>query len=410
MRTRVLSVVFVLGLFVVGCDFTSPESDAPPRPLSSAEKQTVRSGNDFGLKLFRAVHAANEEKPNVILSPPSVSMALGMTLNGAEGKTRTAMEETLERNDLSPAEINDAYRSLIDLLLGLDSSVQMKIPNSIWHRNTFSVEQPFLETNREHFDATIEALDFSSPSAVDRINEWVATSTEGTIDEIIQGPIPRVTMMYLINAVYFKGNWRQKFDPDETKPAPFHLPDGSTTEVDMMKIEEPTFPMSRTDRFTAVDLAYGDSLYTMTILLPKEDVSVDSVAENLDKQSWKRVTTDLAPQRLSSFEMPKFTLRYKTELKQALQSLGMGVAFDPQRANFDAINPDVKDLHVDAVKHKTFLKVNEEGTEASAATSVSIGITSAPPSIRVDRPFAFVLRERHSGTILFIGSVTNPTV
>lgn len=409
MRIRALSIVVVLGLLVAGCDFAAQQSDAPPRPLSNAEKQTVRSGNNFGLELFRTTHAANDEKPNVVLSPLSVSMALGMTLNGAEGETRTAMEETLERSDLTAAEINDAYRSLIDLLLGLDSSVQMKLPNSIWHRNSFDVEQTFLDTNREHFDATVEALDFSSPTAVNRINEWVNTSTEGTIPEILQGRIPNRTMMYLINAVYFKGNWRRPFDPEETKPAPFHLPDGSTTPVDMMKLEQPRLPVSQTSRFTAVDLAYGDSLYTMTILLPREETSVDSVVATLDKETWQQVTTDLAPRRLTSFEMPKFTLEYKNQLKDILKSLGMGIAFDPSRADFSGINPDAKDLHVDEVKHKTFIKVDEEGTEASAVTSVAVAVTSAPPRIRVDRPFAFVLREQHSGTILFIGSVTDPT-
>lgn len=408
MYIRFLTFVFALGLLTSACDVNTPESDAPPRRLSAKEKRTVQSGNAFGLKLFRQVQAANENDPNLVLSPLSVSMALGMTLNGAEGETRAAMEKTLERSDLSASQINAAYRSLIDLLVDLDPSVDLKLANSIWHRETFTVEQAFLDTNRVHFDATVEALDFNSPQAVDRINQWVSTSTEGNIDEIVEGPIPSLTMMYLVNGVYFKGQWRQRFDAKKTEPAPFHRPDGSTSEVDMMKIEDPRFPVNRTNQLTAVDLAYGDSLYTMTVVLPNEGVSVDSVVDDLDQQTWSRVTSDLSPQSLASFEMPKFTLDYKKELKKVLSSLGMERAFDPQRANFGGINPNQKDLHIENVTHKTHLQVNEEGTEASAATSVGIGVTSAPPKIRVDRPFAFVLREQHSGTILFIGSVTDP--
>lgn len=408
MRARLLPTVLTLGLLLASCDFAVPDSDAPPRPLSPTEQQTVRSGNAFGLKLFRSVHAASSHEPNVVVSPLSVSMALGMTLNGAEGKTRTAMEKTLERSDLSAAEINDAYRSLIDLLLGLDPSVQMKIANSIWHRNTFPVEQAFKDTNRVHFDAAVEALDFGSPGAVDRINEWVRTSTQGTIDTIIQD-IPSRVVMYVMNTIYFKGRWRQPFDPADTKPASFHHPDGSTSQVDMMTLESPIFPYARMDDYQAVDLAYGDSLYTMTIVLPDEGVPLDSVVSTLDTEQWKQTTAQLQAERLTSLTMPKFKIDYNTSLNRALQSMGMDVAFDPNRANFDGINPNQKDLHISNVKHKTFIEVDEKGTEASAATSVAIAVTSARPTIRIDRPFAFVLRERHSGTVLFMGSVTDPT-
>lgn len=407
MRPHLLPTVLALALLLTSCDFGVPDADAPPRPLSPTERQTVRSGNAFGLKLFRSVHTANTGKPNVVVSPLSVSMALGMTLNGAEGETRTAMEKTLERSNLSAAEINDAYRSLIDLLLGLDPSVQMEIANSIWHRNTFPVEQAFKDTNRVHFDATVEGLDFGSPNAVNRINEWVRTSTQGTIDTIVQDIPPRV-MMYIMNAIYFKGRWRQPFDPADTKQAPFHHPDGSTSQVDMMTLESPIFPHARMDEYQAVDLAYGDSLYTMTLVVPDEGVPLDSVVSTLDREQWKTTTAQLQPARLASLSMPKFKIDYKTSLNRALQSMGMDVAFDPNRANFDGINPNQEDLHISNVKHKTFIEVDEEGTEASAATSVAVRVTSAPPKIRVDRPFAFVLRERHSGTILFMGSVTDP--
>lgn len=335
-------------------------------------------------------------------------MALGMTLNGARGETREVMEATLEKQGLSPAEINDAYRGLIDLLEGLDPKVEVALANSIWYRQGLPVKQAFIDTNRTHFDAEVAGLDFTDPSAPGQINSWVKEETRGNIPEIVSNPIPQDLVMYLINAIYFKGQWRAQFDPAETADEAFHLADGSTVTVPMMeRTEAVRHPYFQTDQFTAVDLAYGDSLYSMTILLPHENASVQGVVDSLDKEAWSQLTEQMKPHELSRLKMPKFTLRYEKELEDLLTELGMGVAFTDQ-ADFRDI-ADTSSLAISKVKHKTFLQVNEEGTEASAATSVSIGVTSAPPSVLVNRPFVVAIRENHSGTILFIGTVMNPT-
>jgi len=409
LHLRLFAIAGLLLVLVSGCDSTGPsEKDAPPpRPLTATEQQVVDTDNTFGLKLLRTTVDAEDPSTNVFLSPLSVSMALGMTLNGARAETRAAMEAALEKQDLSPPEINDAYRGLIDLLEGLDPTVDVALANSIWYREGLPVRQAFIDTNQTHFDAEVSALDFSVPTASEQINGWVNEETRGNIPEIVPAQIPPHIVMYLINATYFKGQWRDQFDPANTEEAPFHRADGSTVTVPMMeKTEDVVHPTYQTEQFQALDIAYGDSLYSMTILLPHKESSVQAVVDSLDTETWTRVTEQLSPQSLSRLKMPKFTLRYEKKLNDILSDLGMGVAFTDQ-ANFRGIADT--SLAISEVKHKTFLQVDEEGTEASAATSVGIGVTSAPPSVVVNRPFVVAIRENHSGIILFIGTVMDPT-
>ncbi len=407
---RRLVAAGLLVFFGLGCDSTGPEDAAdapPPRPLTAAEDQVVDADNAFGLTLLRSTVDTEGTAKNVFLSPISVSMALGMTLNGARGETRSAMEAALEKQDLSPTDINDAYRGLIDLLEGLDPNVEMALANSIWYREGLPVRYAFIDTNRAHFDAEVEGLNFADPSASDRINGWVNDKTRGNIEQIVPGRIPPDLVMYLINATYFNGPWRDQFDPSNTAPEPFRRADGSTVSVSMMeKTENVVHPTYQAKQFRAVDIAYGDSLYSMTILLPHEDASVQSVVDSLDTETWTEMTSGLSPQSLSRLKMPRFTLRYEKTLNDVLKDLGMGVAFTG-RANFR----DIADLSlaIDKAKHKTFLRVDEEGTEASAATSVGIRVTSTPPTFIVDRPFVVAIRENHSGTILFLGTIMDPT-
>ncbi|MCS3704862.1 serpin B [Salinibacter ruber] len=253
----------------------------------------------------------------------------------------------------------------------------------------------------------MEDLNFADPSASDRINGWVNDQTRGNIEKIVPSQIPLNPVMYLINATYFNGPWRDQFDPSNTAPEPFRRADGSTVSVSMMKkTENVVHPTYQAKQFRAVDIAYGDSLYSMTVLLPHEDASVQSVVDSLDTEAWTEMTSGLSPQSLSRLKMPRFTLRYEKTLNDVLKDLGMGIAFT-KRANFQGIADT--SLAIDKVKHKTFLRVDEEGTEASAATSVGIRVTSTPPTFIVDRPFVVAIRENHSGTILFLGTIMDPT-
>jgi serine protease inhibitor len=384
---------------------TSTPTPTPVRDLAAAEKELVTSNNKFGLKLFREIVSQEGDK-NVFVSPLSVAMALGMTYNGANGATQEAMQNTLELQGMSLEDVNKAYRSVIDLLRGLDPKVTFQIANSIWYRQGFEVEPTFVDLNQTHFDAVVRALNFADPSAVVTINEWVNENTNGKISTILD-KIPKEAVMYLIDAIYFKGVWKFKFDPAATSAESFYLPDGSSKACQMMRLRCDEIAGMSTDDFSAVDLKYGDGDYSMTILLPNSSKNLDSVTTQLTDENWK---SWLGQFRLRNWpvQIPKFEIEYEKSLNDALTALGMGVAFS-DFADFTGINRQ-GNLQITEVKHKTYVKVDEEGTEAAAVTSIGIGTTFEPSSFVVDRPFLFVIHENHSGTILFMGKIVDPTV
>ena len=394
-------------LFLAGCAH-NPVAP-PPRELTALEKQLVQADNGFGLKLFREVVATAQPEESVFISPLSVSMALGMTLNGAAGETRAAMEQTLALAGLSPQEINESYQSLIDLLRRLDPRVAFRIANSVWYRDGFPFKQAFLDVTSTYFDAEVRGLDFNDPRAVNVINDWVKKSTRGKIEAIVKSIDPK-TVMFLINAIYFKGTWAFKFDKQQTRDDVFYLPDSSQVPVKMMHTEE-ELPYFENRAVQAVNLPYGNGLFSMLVVLPKPGVDLDSLIAALDGDTWEQWSRRDRQAKVN-LAMPKFKLEYEITLNDVLAALGMAVAFDPIQADFTAMWERMGDenLYISEVKHKTFVQVDEEGTEAAAATSVEISVTSAPlvVSMRVDRPFLFAIRENHSGTILFMGKMMRP--
>jgi serpin B len=377
-----------------------------PRDLTAAEEELIQSDNAFGLKLFREIHAQEEPGANLFVSPLSVAMALGMTYNGAAGETQQAMQETLELQGLTIDEVNQAYRSLIDLLRDLDPSVEFLLANSIWYREGFAVEQDFLDVNREYFDAEVTALDFASPTAASTINDWVRAKTMGRIEEIVDDPIDWLVVMYLINAIYFKGDWTFQFDPELTANRPFYLASGGEVQVPMMTFGTPADVRTYVDGDVEVlDLYYGGKAYSMTILLPPAGGDLDVLVGSLDSGRWQEIVDGLTLTN-ADVVLPKFTLEYELEMKDVLAALGMGIAFSDD-ADFTKIRTS-GGLYISKVKHKTFVDVNEEGTEAAAVTSVEIREVSMPPTFVIDRPFLFAIREQLSGTILFMGRIVNP--
>lgn len=409
-----LVVSAAAALMVSACgpvDPTSPLITALPRALTTGEAKLIAADNRFAFTFLRQMaQETRDTLPNLFVSPLSVAMALGMTYNGAAGTTEEEMRRTLELEGMTVPEVNDASRSLIALLRGLDPGVRFRIANSIWYRQSFTVEQPFIDANRTYFDAEVAGLDFSSPAAPDRINDWVARQTQGLITEIVETPLPDYAMMYLINAIYFKGDWTQQFDRARTAPAPFQLADGRTAQVPMMHSGDPIRVRSYRDATLEVaELPYGGRAFAMTIIMPRDPAALDTLLAGLTAEQW-----DSWVARLDSISiqvsLPKFRLVNDLSLVAPLKALGMPMAFDcqpPEMADFTRMHRP-QEVCITNVKHKTYVDVNEEGTEAAAVTSVEIGPTSMPPTIVIDRPFLFAIRERLSGTILFLGAIRNP--
>ena len=378
----------------------APALNALPRALTSSEQQLVAAANDFSFALFRQVAAARRDS-NVFASPLSASMALGMTMNGAAGPTYDQMRSALAFGTASDADINASYKSLIALLRGLDPSVDFRIANSIWYRNGFPFNQTFLDAGKTWFDAQVSALDFAQPSAVTTINSWVSSATVGKIPKIIDTIGPD-QVMFLINAIYFKGSWRDKFDPAETKDAPFRGIAGEQPMRLMHRSGKMSFLFSAD--VAAVDLPYGNSAYTMTVILPQPGTNIDAVAASLKPETWALWLSQFRELKTDVW-LPKLKLEWERDLNDDLKALGMRDAFVPNGADFTRMSSRGRELYIDKVKQKTYVDINEEGTEAAAVTSVGISVTSLPPSLRVDRPFIFVIRERLSGTIVFMGKI-----
>jgi serpin B len=409
MNRRTLVPVLLLPiLFVTGCsgDPIGPDPGVLPRELTATELELVSADNSFGLKLFQAVSEANGNE-NVFISPLSVSMCLGMVLNGAAAETYTAMQQTLELAALSEDEINGSYQSLIGLLVGLDQRVTVGIANSIWHRDTYPIAPTFVDVNQEYFDAEVTGLDFSAPGAASIINDWVDQKTRGKIDQIVDDPIDGTTEMFLINAIYFNGNWTFRFDESETQEADFFLADGSTAPVQMMSIADIEVPYYSHEQFESVDLPYGNEHFSMTIIVPRPELTLDSLIEQMTTQAWDTWMEGSYPIELARLEMPKFKLEFEIRLNPVLIDLGMGIAFDGG-ADFSRMHADgIPGLFISQVRHKTFIEVDEQGTTAAAVTSTTMA-TGLPPMMVVNRPFIFAIRERQSGTILFIGKFLEP--
>lgn len=404
-RAACIVLTLSLALLAAQCSDGPTSIDLEPRELTQAEKDLVGGSNAFGFNLFKKV-AEQEEGRNLFVSPLSVSMALGMTLNGAQGETLDSMKKVLEFSGMTVQDINESYKTLIDYFGKLDRDVAFRIGNSIWSHLEFPIESEFVDVNRAYFDAEVRRLNFADPASVGIINDWVYDKTNGKITEIIRSIDPGV-MMYLINAIYFKGFWTFQFDPKKTRDAPFYLADGGTVQCKMMRQKMDVQYMESED-FSAIELPYGDGDFGMVILLPHEGVDLDVLIASFSDDNWNSWMTEFHEVE-KQIGMPKLELEYEISLRDVLTALGMGVAFDAFRADFNGISKG-SGLFIGEVIHKTYVKVDEEGTEAAAVTVVVMPTAPPPNDFIVDRPFAFAIRERHSGTLLFMGKIVEPVM
>jgi serpin B len=394
----------VLALAACNGSSTGPGADAPPiatelpRTLTGAELRIVEGSNAFTFDLMRETARALPPDSNAVLSPLSVSMALGMALNGAAGETWSAMAGTLGLNGMEEADIDQGYRDLTALLRGLDSRTEMRVANSMWAGRTLALEPAFMDAGRTFFDAEVATLDFLRPESLDRINGWVDEATGGRIPRLLEDVSPD-EVLFLINAISFKGTWRTQFDPRDTQDGPFYAADRRVRTVPLMRLKD-TLRYAEGDGYQAVDLLYGNGAFAMTVLLPRGERSPAELVAGLSPDRWAELT-DGFEERALTLTLPRFRMEYGRKLLDDLSALGMGIAFTSE-ADFHRIAGADERLFISRVDQKTFIEVNEEGTEAAAATAV--GMTrEAAAEMRVDRPFVFAIRERLSGAILFLG-------
>jgi len=378
----------------------------------SVDATLVSANTKFAFSLFRELITEDTNK-NIFISPLSISMALAMTYNGAEGTTKDAMAKTLNFGNMTLEEINQEYSSLIESLENVDQLVELLIGNSVWMKKEFEpiVKPSFLQRVGTSYGGETFTRDFGNPQTVSEINGWADKNTKGKIKEIIK-EVSSEMVMFLINAIYFKGEWITRFDEALTQPQDFFLPDGSTVKVDMMSTSG-NFSYYSGEDCQVARLPYGRDKVAMYVFLPNADVSLDSFIASLNQTTHDEYVSRLQPEQDLVVKLPKFEVEYGVKrLNSVLKKLGMETAFEPHEANFSGIaSTPLGNLYISYVDHKAIVEVNEKGTEAAAVTIVGVGIESIgePRSFVVNRPFFFEIRDDRSGSILFMGNVLNPT-
>lgn len=394
----------LLCLFMASCNQDAPPTPRIDNPLNDAN-------NTFAFNFLQQINTTEQDEENYMVSPLSASLALSMTYNGADGQTKTEFENTLGYEDFTKEEINTVNRNIIDALTSGNGNTTFDIANSIWYRNGFAVEQNFIDDNQTYYDAEVQDLDFGDPASVNIINNWVSDKTQGKIPDIIEAISPDA-VMYLINALYFKSAWKYEFDPQANIMLGFYNENNvSLGEKEMMKQEAELEYYTHEDIFTSVQLPYKGDKFTMVLFKPQSGKITDDIIAAMSSSEWQNWKANYETEDVI-VTMPKFKFEYKKQMNTDLIEMGMPTAFMEGSADFSSINPDVA-LFISKVLQKTFIEVNEEGSEAAAVTSVEVSTTSVggPPiaiAFTLDQPFVFMITDKTTNSICFVGKVGNP--
>lgn len=402
----------VVGLAVVfsvkqPASVAAPDAEPPPSQKTAnsvVNAKLVAANTKLSFKLFSEL-LKQQPNNNIFISPVSVAIALDIVYNGASGKTQQAIAQSLELQQISLQEINQANATLNTTLKALDPNVQLSMANSLWAKEGEPFKPEFIHNIQDFYQVDIKQLNFDHPTAPSIINNWVKQSTNGKIDKIIER-IDSSTVFLLLNAIYFKGNWAEPFAKQATVRRPFTLPNGTQKQHPMM--HQPKlgyFPYYENAMFQAISLPYGEGRLSMYLFLPHQKISLKTFYSQLNAENWQEWMNQFIPAVEGiNLSLPRFKVKYAIELKDTLKALGMEIAFGKE-ANFSAMT--ASSLWLDQVKHKTFVEVNEEGTEAAAVTQVG-GVRSGPIEMTVNRPFFFAIRDNQTGTLLFMGSIVEP--
>lgn len=370
-------------------------------------QKIVAPSNELGLKLLPIIEPSKEG--NRFISSASLFMAVSMVYNGADGVMKEEIAEVLEVPGMEADELNRANASLMNQLYSETEAIQLNIGNSIWLNEEYQFQEEFAKNNEDYFNAEIEEIDVMDNGSVKRINDWVKESTNGKIEEITEEPLNSNLVMMLLNAIYFKEDWQYPFEEDDTAEKDFHLESGSVKAVPLMKLNEP-LPYLETEDFQAVALPYGEGEITMKVFLPKEDSTVAQFEETLNRENWDKWNSAFQ-ERFGTVRLPRFELDDEVGLNDPLKKLGMTAAFE-QDAEFTKMVEGDGMLYIDTVIQKTYLNLNEEGTEAAAVTAITMegssGSAEEPFEMQVDRPFFITIEDVETGLILFMGAIAEP--
>ncbi|WP_366924516.1 serpin family protein [Metallumcola ferriviriculae] len=398
----ILCVLLAVGLFA-GCSGEfSPFGQNGAFDKAKISVETVSGNSQFAFNIFKQLDKEDRDQ-SIFTSPLSISTALTMTYQGAETTTKEAMAKTLGYTGIEDGQLNESYKNLIRYLKQLDKKVEMNIGNSLWVRAGEDINEEFLAVNKDIFDASVTQLDFSKETAAGEINQWISDATNEKIEKMIDPPISANVVMYLINAIYFKGDWAEQFDKDNTYAAQFHAGDGSTREV-MMMSKNGKVEYGQGDNFKAVRLPYGSGNVAFYSILPDENVPISDFIAELNLNRWEAIRDSISEKEEVQLRLPRFKLEYGIKkLKDSLVRLGMGEAFSVT-ADFSGIRDGIS---ISRVLHKAVIEVNEQGSEAAAATVVEMKESAAaePLTFIANRPFLFIIADDETGTILFLGKL-----
>ncbi|HJN14350.1 MAG TPA: serpin family protein [Armatimonadota bacterium] len=386
-----------------------PKPEAPPDPVDQATVDALVGAHAaFGLAMLGEITGGAPEE-NVFISPTRIALALSMAVNGAAGETREAMLTALQLSDMSIDDINAASAQLMVSLAEAEPHVTLSLANSLWAQEGIPFEAGFMATNDAFYQAEVSALDLSSPMAPKTINAWVARQTHDRIADIVEAPIAPQAILILINALYFKGEWYEPFEERDTEDGPFTLPDGRTESVPLM-LQWGNYAYLEMEGFQAVRLPYAGKRAGMYIFLPSADSDLEAFAEALTPSTWQGWLEQFGEHE-GHLRLPRFEIEYGTGLAKALARLGMGVAFS-SAADFANLTPMT--AQITKAEHKTTLLVDENGTEAAAATLLQMAASEDAPvdepfEMIVNRPFFCAIVDQDTGSVLFAGYVVDPT-
>lgn len=413
MKTTLLSaILFTFCLLSCTSDDGGDFGKDTPRydiPLSTKSGEINTQVQKFSFDFYREIAKSEKNKENFCISPLSASLCLGMILNGADGNTYTEMQKTLGFEGFTNQQINEYVKMMQTELPKLDGRTIFTNANSLWVNNSYTLLPEFIQTNKTYYDAEVSNEPFDN-STLEKINSWCKQKTNGLIPEIID-KISDDMVSYLINTIYFKGVWTNEFKKSDTKDEPFYLANGGIVKVPTMKQTQSNNYYVDKD-VQVVELPYGNESFSMVLFIPTdpEKKDIDKVIADLNRETWINWNENMYPVNMTIY-LPRFVIQTEKDLIGSMKVLGIQDVFYDYSANFTKMSTTVG-LYIDLLKQKTFIELNESGTEAAAVTIGGTATTSVGPSqsaeIRFDHPFGYVLKEKSTGAILFAGKVGKP--